>query len=132
MKILLLLLLIPSLLGSSDLGWLSYPCPVRAIRAPRTSIASYYHPDLSGGLMASCGRYMPSQLMAANKTLPWGTRLTLCRADRPLVCVQVTILDRGPYISGRDFDVSLAVARKLGMIKAGLCRVTARRAEELP
>jgi len=34
--------------------------------------------------------------------------------------VKVKILDRGPYVRGRELDLSYAAARKLGMISEGV------------
>ncbi len=46
----------------------------------------------------------------ANKSLPCGTRLTLRHAGRTL---RVRVIDRGPYVAGREFDLTAATARKL-------------------
>jgi rare lipoprotein A len=37
--------------------------------------------------------------------------------------VVVTVNDRGPFANGRVVDLSLAAARKLGMVQRGLARV---------
>ena len=44
--------------------------------------------------------------------------------------VVVTVNDRGPYAKGRVVDLSLAAARKLGMVERGLVRVRVERAPE--
>jgi len=63
-------------------------------------------------------------LIAAHRTLPIGTRLRLTNPKDPARTVDVTVLDRGPFIPGRDLDISTAAARRLGMIEAGVARLT--------
>jgi rare lipoprotein A len=59
---------------------------------------------------------------AAHPTLPLGSivRVVNTRNHRSDV---VRINDRGPYIEGRELDVSYAVARKLGFDQHGLAKV---------
>jgi len=47
----------------------------------------------------------------ANKTLPCGTLVTLRYAGR---MVRVPVIDRGPYVAGREFDLTEATKRALG------------------
>jgi rare lipoprotein A len=42
--------------------------------------------------------------------------------------VTVTVNDRGPFAKGRVIDLSLAAARKIGMVERGLARVRVERA----
>lgn len=37
--------------------------------------------------------------------------------------VEVEITDRGPFVSGRIIDLSVAAAKKIGMIKCGVTQV---------
>lgn len=46
----------------------------------------------------------------ASKTLPCGTRLHICASQ----CADVPVTDRGPYIAGRDLDLTEQVARAIG------------------
>jgi rare lipoprotein A len=59
---------------------------------------------------------------AAHPTLPLGSivRVVNTRNHRSQV---VRINDRGPYVEGRELDVSYAVAQKLGFDQRGLARV---------
>lgn len=69
--------------------------------------ASWY----GGGGNLACGGVLTSSTMGvANKTLPCGTWLTL-RYDGHHVRVQV--IDRGPYVAGREFDLTEATKRAL-------------------
>ncbi len=62
-------------------------------------------------------------MIAAHRTFPLGTRLRLTHPDQPTQSVEVTVLDRGPFIPGRDLDISTAAARRLGIIEEGVARV---------
>lgn len=70
--------------------------------------------------------FNPSKLTAAHKTLPFGTqvKVTNLRNGKSVV---VRINDRGPRRYGRVIDVSLAAARELGMVKAGIVPVKIER-----
>jgi rare lipoprotein A len=48
----------------------------------------------------------------AHKTLPCGTRVTLRKGDR---VVRVKVVDRGPYVGGREFDLTEATRHRLGV-----------------
>lgn len=87
----------------------------------RTVLASFYGAAFAGKPMAGGGRFDPSKFTCASRTLPFGSRIQVCRAAR---CVVVTTTDRGPYVPGRELDLSEAAARALGMIRAGVARVT--------
>ena len=58
----------------------------------------------------------------AHKKLPLGTRLTISNPKNG-ASVDVRVTDRGPYIPGRNIDLSYGVARKLGVVEAGVAKV---------
>jgi peptidoglycan lytic transglycosylase len=70
---------------------------------------------------ASGERFNPEAMTAAHRTLPFGTVVHVCR---PIACVDVRINDRGPYVRGRDIDLSRGAARKLAMLGAGVVQVS--------
>jgi hypothetical protein len=78
----------------------------------RTMIASYYGRELEGQLMANGQPFDADAYTAAHKTLPFGTKLEVSYGGEP---VRVTVTDRGPYVAGRDLDISLAAAQRLGL-----------------
>jgi rare lipoprotein A len=82
-------------------------------------VASYYWQPQA---LASGGRFNPEAMTAAHKTLPFGTRVRVTRLDNGN-SVDVTINDRGPYISGRIIDLSRRAARDIGMTGQGVSRV---------
>jgi rare lipoprotein A len=59
---------------------------------------------------------------AAHKSLKFGTLLKLTNPSSGKSVV-VRINDRGPYIPGRQIDVSHAAAIELGMIYSGMARL---------
>ena len=74
-----------------------------AHRLPAGAAASYYGPGLYGDGLACGGTLQPGTLGVANKTLPCGTMVTLRYHGRT---VTVPVVDRGPYVAGRDFDLT--------------------------
>jgi hypothetical protein len=72
------------------------------------SIASvetlYGHRDACGGILR------PRALGVANKTLPCGTKVIFRYGGR---AIRVPVVDRGPYIKGREWDLSGAAAEAL-------------------
>lgn len=87
-------------------------------------LASWYGPGFAGKRTASGERYDPRKLTCAHRKLKFGTRLRVCYVGR---CVVVRVNDRGPVPRTRELDLSQAAAEKLGMIHAGVARVTVER-----
>lgn len=82
-----------------------------AHRPMRTAVASVFGPgDQGGPLACGGGNLTDATLGVASKTLPCGTRLMFC-ARR---CVIAPVVDRGPYVAGREFDLSTGLARAIG------------------
>jgi rare lipoprotein A len=74
----------------------------------RVAEASWY----GGGGSLACGGELTSTTMGvANKTLPCGTLVTLRYDGRT---VRVPVVDRGPYVAGREFDLTEATKDALG------------------
>lgn len=87
----------------------------------RRSYASYYGPGLYGGGLACGGRLSPSTVGVAHKTLPCGTKVTFNVGNRT---VTTRVIDRGPFIAGRDWDLTTALKRKLGFGSTGAVNAT--------
>lgn len=75
--------------------------------------ASWYG---GGGSLACGGELTSTTLGVANKTLPCGTLVTLRYGDRT---IRVPVVDRGPYVPGREFDLTEATAQSLGFAGVG-------------
>jgi rare lipoprotein A len=79
----------------------------------RLAGASWYG---GGGSLACGGELTGSTMGVANKTLPCGTMVTLRYGDHS---VRVPVIDRGPYVAGREFDLTEATKRALGFGDTG-------------
>ena len=79
-----------------------------ALNVFRLAGASWY----GGGGSLACGGWLTSSTMGvANKTLPCGTLVTLRYDGRT---VRVPVVDRGPFVAGREFDLTEATKQALG------------------
>ena len=86
----------------------------------RTGYASYY--SIPGTYTASGQVTTTSTWGTAHRTLPFGTELTVCYAGQ--CAYNVPVIDRGPYVYGRELDVTTAVADQIGLTYAGVGLVT--------
>ena len=77
----------------------------------RYANASWYGPGFFGQRTGCGGRLGYSQLGVAHKSLPCGTKVTLRHRGRTL---RVPVMDRGPYVGSREYDLTAATARRLG------------------
>lgn len=84
--------------------------------------ASWYGGKFHGRRTASGEIYDKHGLTAAHKSLPFGTRLKVTY-PKTGGSVLVTVNDRGPFIRGRDLDLSLGAARRIGLENDGVGRV---------
>lgn len=84
-------------------------------------VASYYGPGFHGRKTASGQIYNQNAHTCAHKTLPFGTYLRVTYNGKTTHC---TVNDRGPFIRGRDIDLSVACARDIGLIGPGHGHVT--------
>lgn len=85
----------------------------------RPTTASWYGPGFAGNLTASGQVFDPQAMTAAHKTLPFGTQLEVCYNG----CTTVTVNDRGPYVGGREFDLSAGAAEAIGLAGVGTVQV---------
>jgi peptidoglycan lytic transglycosylase len=90
-------------------------------RIYRRALASWYGPGLYGGHLACGGTLRPGTLGVANKSLPCGTKVTLHYKGRT---VRVPVIDRGPYVGAREFDLTAATKAKLGFGSTGMVLTT--------
>jgi rare lipoprotein A (peptidoglycan hydrolase) len=87
--------------------------PVGRLSSYRLAGASWYG---GGGSLACGGQLTGSTMGVANKTLPCGTLVTLRYGAHS---VSVPVVDRGPYVAGREFDLTEATKRALGFEGVG-------------
>jgi rare lipoprotein A (peptidoglycan hydrolase) len=83
---------------------------VGKLRVYRWSYASWYGPGLYGNRTA-CGQTLSyGMLGVAHKSLPCGAKVTFKKGKRE---VTVRVIDRGPFVGGREYDLTEATAQKL-------------------
>ncbi|MGE5351972.1 MAG: septal ring lytic transglycosylase RlpA family protein [Acidobacteriota bacterium] len=84
--------------------------------------ASWYGPRFHGKLTANGEIYNQMAFTAAHKSFKFGTllKLTNPKNDKSVI---VRINDRGPYIGGRQLDLSKGAALALGIIKPGVLKL---------
>jgi len=75
-----------------------------------SGLASYYG-----------GRGHRGEMTCAHRTRPLGSIVTVTHASHSIQC---RVNDRGPFVRGRVIDVSISAARALGMMGAGVVRVS--------
>lgn len=98
------------------------PAPA-AIADAETGKAVYYSTKFNGRKTAGGVRFNSNAMMAAHRTLPFGTKVRVTNnANKKSVIV--SIVDRGPSQPDRIIDLSRAAAAKLGFIKAGSADVS--------
>lgn len=84
--------------------------------------ASWYGPGFHGNRTANGETYDQWAMTAAHKTLPFGTSLRVTNTANGRSVV-VRINDRGPFVAGRDLDLSRAAAEALGFYGVATVRI---------
>jgi len=87
--------------------------------------ASWYGKDFHGKRTASGKPFNMYGMYAAHRTLPLGTILEVKNLENGRT-VRVKVIDRGPFVRGRNLDLSYGAAKKLGMINKGVIPYEAR------
>jgi rare lipoprotein A len=94
-------------------------------RSPQTVIASWYGSDYHGKTMANGDFFNMYAPTIAHKTLPLGTRVELENKETG-VKVQAVVTDRGPFVAGRDVDLSYGLAKALSIYEKGTGKLIMR------
>jgi rare lipoprotein A len=84
--------------------------------------ASWYGPTFQGRTTASGELYDMTAFTAAHISLPFGAMVRLINTRNGKSAV-VRINDRGPFVGGREIDVSYQAAEKLGLISRGVSKL---------
>ena len=85
-------------------------------------IASYYGSYFHGRKTASGELYNQYKLTAAHKTLPLGTVVKVTNLSNSK-SVFVKINDRGPFVKGRDLDLSKGAYQKIASLSSGVIKI---------
>jgi rare lipoprotein A len=89
----------------------------------KEGLASWYgYGDNSGKWTASGRPFKPETFGLANKELPFGTLVKITNLENGR-SVYAVVLDRGPFVKGREFDLYPKTMRALGGIKKGVIPV---------
>lgn len=86
------------------------------------SKASWYGGIHHGRKTASGEVFDENKLTAAHKTLPFGSSVEVINMDNEKSCT-VKINDRGPFIKGRDLDLSKKAFSNISSLKKGVINV---------
>jgi rare lipoprotein A len=102
----------PHSLGGLKVRVLGPNGAVRQMKATvyRKAGASWYGPGFYGHRTACGGTLSAGSLGVANKTLPCGTKVHLRYRGHN---VTARVIDRGPYVGGRDYDLTPATKNRL-------------------
>ncbi len=87
------------------------------------AVASYYADKFHGRKTSNGETFDMYAFTAAHKSLPFNTMVKVTNLDNGKSVV-VRINDRGPFVAGREIDVSKAAASQLGMLSSGTARVS--------
>ncbi|MEA2681547.1 MAG: rare lipoprotein [Candidatus Binataceae bacterium] len=101
---------------------LSPPPPLAPQVTSVEGIASWYGPGFHGHLTSSGAVYDQEDLTAASILFPLGTHLLVTNLANNRA-VEVIVNDHGPYVKGRQIDLSHKAASILGVIGPGTARV---------
>lgn len=85
--------------------------------------ASWYGHEFHNRKTASGKKFNQFALMAAHRTLPFGTLVEVTNNSNHKTCI-VEITDRGPYAKNRIIDLSRRAAQELGFMSSGTAQVS--------
>ena len=109
------------------------PGQIIRIRMPSTTlptqeqevVASWYGKRYHGRPMANGEFFNMYGSTIAHRSLPFGTRVELTNPETG-ERAEAVVTDRGPYIKGRDVDISYSLARKLSILNKGVGKLMMR------
>ncbi len=87
--------------------------------------ASWYGKNHQGKKMANGNAFDMNAATLAHRYLPFGTRVELENPGTGQM-VKATVTDRGPFVAGRDVDLSYGLAKKLSVVEKGVSKLLMR------
>lgn len=94
--------------------------PLLVLPLRKHAVVSWYGAAFDNRPTASTEPYSVYAMTAAHRSLPFGTVVRMQSGGR---CVTVRVSDRGPFVSGREFDLSRAAFEMLADTGRGLIAV---------
>ena len=88
----------------------------------QTGVASYYGKGLHGSRTASGERHNRHEMVAAHRSLPFGTKVKVTNLNNGKEVI-VKINDRGPFTKGRVIDLSYGAFSKIENPGKGITKV---------
>lgn len=95
---------------------------IRGMNEVVVGVASWYGPGFHNKQTASGVKFDQNAMMAAHRTLPFGTIVRVTNLNNSKSCF-VKITDRGPFIKNRILDLSKAAAHELDFAHSGVAKV---------
>ena len=94
------------------------PAAVKIVKTYKAKVSWYKY----GRITANGEDFNPNKYTVAHRTLPFGTlvRFTNIETNARLIA---RVNDRGPFIRGREFDMTVKCAYVLGVKKNGVATV---------
>ncbi|MDQ7787400.1 MAG: septal ring lytic transglycosylase RlpA family protein [Thermodesulfovibrionales bacterium] len=87
------------------------------------AVASWYGSEFHGRPTSSGETFNMYALTCAHREYPFGTQLRVTNVDNQKA-VSCVVNDRGPFVAGRDIDLSYAAAKEIGLIGKGTGHVS--------
>lgn len=84
----------------------------RTVTVYRSEVASWYGPGFYGRRTACGVRLTRRTYGVAHRRLPCGSKVAVMHGGRSAV---VPVIDRGPFVRGREWDLTYATARRIGL-----------------
>lgn len=99
-----------------------FSCGTNYTPTYKNATVSWYGKPFHGRTTANGEKYNMHKLTAAHKKLPFGTRVLLINPENNKKVI-VRINDRGPFVAGREFDLSKKAFSKLAPNQRGILKV---------
>jgi len=90
-----------------------------SVKHKYNGVASWYS---KGRRTADGNRFNPDGLSVAHRTLPFGTMLRLTNPENGNT-INAVVNDRGPFVRGKEIDVSRGGAKALGFFHSGTAKL---------
>jgi rare lipoprotein A len=107
---------------SISMAVVSLDCQSAETIQRREVIAGWYGSRHHNKLTTNGQRFNMYKNTLAHRTLPLGTKVRLVTLDNKKSAEGV-VNDRGPFIKGRDLDVSYSIAKQLGFVRKGVAKL---------
>jgi rare lipoprotein A len=99
--------------------------PIPSYPEEQTIVASWYGEPYHNRPMANGVIYNMHANTVAHRDLPFGTKMELENPETGQI-VEAVVTDRGPFVEGRDLDISYGLAQKLSLVKDGVAPLVMR------